>query len=89
MEIEAKALEEGVNFAWEVGIKDLVVESDSQVVIDALKGNGIVLVCIANIIEGTGPKLLEFRHTIISKVKKQGNRPAHILTQYSIILMIM
>lgn len=29
MEIEAKTLEEGVNFALDVGIRDLVVESDS------------------------------------------------------------
>ena len=29
MEIVAKALEEGVNFSWDVGIRNLVVESDS------------------------------------------------------------
>ena len=67
MEIEARALDEGVNFSWEVGIRDLVVESDSQV---------------ATIIEGTRLKLLEFRHAIISHVKTQGNRPAHIFAQY-------
>ena len=38
--------------------------------------------CIANIIEGTWLKLLEFRHTIISHVKTQGNQPAHIFAQY-------
>ena len=53
MEIEAKALEEGVNFAWDIGIRDLVVESDSQIVIDALKGDGIAPMFIANIIEDT------------------------------------
>ena len=38
--------------------------------------------CIANIIDGTRLKLLEFRHAIISHVKTQGNRPAHIFAQY-------
>ena len=37
LEIEAKALEEGVSFAWDISIRDLVVESDSQIVIDALR----------------------------------------------------
>ena len=37
LEIEAKALEEGVSFAWDVSIRDLVVESDSLIVIDALR----------------------------------------------------
>ena len=83
MEIEAKALEEGVNFAWDVGIRDLVVESDSQIVIDAFKGDGIAPMFIANIIEGTRFKLLEFRRILIYHVKRLGNRPAHILAQYA------
>ena len=37
LEIEAKALEEGVSFAWDISIRNLVVESDSQIVIDALR----------------------------------------------------
>nr|POE60612.1 hypothetical protein CFP56_78225 [Quercus suber] len=37
LEIEAKALEEGVSFAWDVSIRDLVVESDSHIVIDDLR----------------------------------------------------
>ena len=49
LEIEAKVLEEGVSFAWDVNIRDLVVESNSQIVIDALRA-----VFIENVIEGHG-----------------------------------
>ena len=38
LEIEAKALEEGVSFAWDANIRDLVVKSDSH--IDTFKGHG-------------------------------------------------
>ena len=55
LEIEAKALEEGVSFAWNVSIRDLVVESDSHIVIDALR---VVTqhygVFVENVIEGHG-----------------------------------
>ena len=39
LETNAKAMEEGVLFAWDVGIWDSVVESDSMIVIDALMGS--------------------------------------------------
>ena len=39
LETNAKAMEEGVLFAWDVGIRDFVVESDSMIVIDALMGS--------------------------------------------------
>ena len=49
LEIKAKVLEEEVSFAWDVSIRDLVVESNSQIVIDALRA-----VFIENVIEGHG-----------------------------------
>ena len=55
LEIEAKALEEGVSFAWNVSIRDLVVESDSHIVIDALRVvTQHYAVFIENVIEGHG-----------------------------------
>ena len=39
LETNAKAMEEGVLFAWDVGIRDFVVESDLMIVIDALMGS--------------------------------------------------
>ena len=32
MEIEAKALEEEVLFAWDVGVREVIFECDSQIV---------------------------------------------------------
>ena len=50
-------MEERVLFPWDVGIRDIVVESDSMIVIDALMGSSDPLVVIANIIERTRQKL--------------------------------
>ena len=52
LEIEAKAMEEGVQFAWDMGIRDIVMESDSQIFIYALMGSSDSHMVIANIIEG-------------------------------------
>ena len=38
LEAEVKALEEGVLFAWDVGIPEVIVECDSQIVANALNG---------------------------------------------------
>lgn len=60
-----------------------MVASDSWIVIDAFKGDGITSMFIANIIEGTWFKLLELRRILIYHVKRQGNCPAYILAQYA------
>ena len=38
LEIEAKAMEEGVTFAWDAGIRDVIFEGDSKIISDALMG---------------------------------------------------
>ena len=60
MEAEVKPLEEGVSFAWDVGIRDALFKCDSKIVIDAVLGNHSPLVTIENIIEGIHLRLQDF-----------------------------
>ena len=83
MEIEEKALEEGVLFAWDIGVRDVVLKSDSKIVVDALIGTSEALVAIDNIVGGIKAKLQDFRCVEISHVKQDDNRPAHLLAQYA------
>lgn len=38
LEIKAKVIEIGVSFAWDIDTRDVVIESDSKVVVDTLLG---------------------------------------------------
>ena len=60
LEIEAKAMQEGISFAQDVGIREVGLECDSKIVSDALMGSCVPLVTISNILEGIRQKLLAF-----------------------------
>ena len=83
LEIEAKAMEEGISFACDVGIREVVLECDSKIVFDALMGSCVPPVTISNILEGIGQKLLAFQLAWVSHVKRQGNKTRHILEKYA------
>ena len=36
LEVEAKAMEVGVSFAWDVGIREVILECDSKIMSNAL-----------------------------------------------------
>ena len=50
MEIEAKAMEVGVSFASDVGIREVIFECDSKIVSNAFLGLCISLMIISNIL---------------------------------------
>ena len=52
-----------------LGVRDVVLESDSKIVVDALIGTSEALVTIDNIIGGIRAKLQDFRCVKISHVK--------------------
>nr|XP_023923148.1 uncharacterized protein LOC112034569 [Quercus suber] len=53
VEIEAKAMEAGVSFARDVGIREAVFEGDSLIICKALQGGGGAPSSIQNVLEGT------------------------------------
>ena len=79
----AKALEEGVLFDWDIKVQDVVLKSDSKIVVDTLIGISEAPVAIDNIIGKISAKLQDFRCVEISHVKRNGNRLAHLLAQYA------
>lgn len=52
LETEAKALEIGVKFSEEVGLRDVVFEGDLQVIINAIHDIGEAEASVHNIIHG-------------------------------------
>ena len=52
LETEAKALEESIFFAWDVGVRDVIFECNSQIVVDAVNDLCEPPIAIGNIIDG-------------------------------------
>lgn len=77
LEIKAKALEEGIPFAMDIGIQEFVLEGDSQVVINAIMGCShppslIALVCSL---------LHELYRVEVSQTRSDRNVPTHLLAK--------
>ena len=74
-------MEEAVNFAWDMGIRDCLFESDSLSV-----GNPMLRLTdpptfIVNVIAGALSQLYKFREVKFSHVVRSGNKVAHMLAQ--------
>ena len=83
VEIEAKAMEAGVSFARDVGIREVVFESDSLIICKALQGDGGAPSSIQNVLKGILELTTSLRSFSFSHVKRQGNVPTHLLAQFA------
>ncbi|KAK7843624.1 hypothetical protein CFP56_012120 [Quercus suber] len=83
LETEVKSLEIGVKFVEEVGLRDVVFEGDSQLIINAVQGIGEAAALVQNIIHGVLQKAQCFRTFDFLHIKRQGNAPAHLLAQHA------
>ncbi|KAK7839286.1 hypothetical protein CFP56_018191 [Quercus suber] len=83
LKAEAKALEIGVSFAMEVGIRDVTFEGDSLAVCNAVHGLAAIEPSAQNIVTGFLKLVQGFRTFEFSHTKRQGNVPAHVLAQHA------
>ena len=81
LEIEAKAVEDGVQLAWDLGLKRIIIESDSQTVVNAIRDQSVVLSSIQHVIEGIGVDLRWFDAWKVSQICRETNSAAHILAR--------
>ena len=86
LEAEAKAIEIGVTFAMEVGIRDVTFAGDSLAVCYAVHGLSAKAPLVQNIVTGFLKLVQGFRTFDFSHTKRQGNVPAHVLAQHAINL---
>ena len=66
-----------------MGVREVVFESNSKIIIVALQEVSKPLTIICNIIEGIQQKLQDFRRVQVNHVKREGNRPTHNLAQHA------
>ena len=83
LETEAKAMEVGIQFALDVGVRDVTFEGDALSICNALRGVGEVSTSVQNIIVGMSHLVKAFRTYAFSHTKRQGNIPAHLLAQHA------
>nr|POF02663.1 hypothetical protein CFP56_38130 [Quercus suber] len=84
---ESKALEAGILFALCRGCLAVVLEGDSQVLINALMGSSPAPSAMVSVIEGILELCKGFSQFQFSHVKRQGNMSAHLVAKnaYSIV----
>ena len=82
LEVEAKAVEEGVQFARDLSLGKIVIESDSQVVVNSLRVPGLTQSCVQKVIDGTR---LDLRWLAwdVSHMCRGCNTAAHFLARHA------
>ena len=83
LEEEAKAVEVALQFARDVGISDFIMEVDSLIVYNALCGHSSPPSSVATIISGAIRFCGLFHRVEFSHIRRQGNKPAHILAKHA------
>ena len=83
LEAKAKAMDEATVFAWDIGVRDVIFESDPMLVCHAMENPMDVPVSISTVVSGFCSRLPTFCTFQSSHVRRQGNRPAHILAAFA------
>ncbi|KAL0001132.1 hypothetical protein SO802_014913 [Lithocarpus litseifolius] len=83
LEAEAKALDEAIMFARDIGVQDIIFESDSRIVYHALADPTNAPISISSIVSGTRFRLPEFWTFETSHVRRQAKKSAHALAAYA------
>ena len=83
LEVEAKAVEEGVQFARDLSLGKIVVESDSLVVVNSLHTPALTQSCIRKVIDGTRLDLGWFIAWEVAHTHRCCNNAAHFLARYA------
>ena len=83
LEVEAKAVEEGVQFARDLSLGRIVIECDSQAMVNSFCKQGPMQSNIQKVIEGTRLGLRCFDAREVAHTRRGSNSAAHIMARYA------
>ena len=81
LEVEAKAIEEGINLACDLGLWEVEIESDAQVVVKAITDAASCPSSILKVVEGINVGLGSLRQWSVKHTSKQTNFAMHIMAR--------
>ena len=84
LEVKAKAFKAGLQLARDMGYQDIILEGDSLILIRALCGLSSPPSTIDSMVVGMQLLCSDFRTVYVFHVRRQGNKPAHILAKYAL-----
>ena len=76
-------MEIAVHFAWEMGFREVYFETDSSNLKNILTGLSEAPASLEPVTAGILAQVDKFRFISFCHVKRDGNRPAHILAQFA------
>ena len=83
IEAKAMAVEVGVQFTKDVGIRDAMVEGDSLIMQRALNELAPRPPLVDAVIVGIKVSCADFHHIAFTHMRRQGNIPTHLLAKYA------
>ena len=87
LEIEAMAVQEGIELAWDLGLRQVVIESDSSTIFSALSSSTPPPWLIQKVIEGSKQSLKCFNTWSAIHVHRRGNVVAHLMEKNVITVL--
>lgn len=87
LEAEAMVVQEGILLAWDLGLKEIVIESDSLIVIFAFLNTTPPPWSIQKVIEGSEQSLKCFNSWSAIHVCRNGNIAAHLMVKNAITVL--
>ena len=81
LEAKVKAMEAGIDLAWDLGLKHIILKGDAQLIIHALKGYVAPPKTILKIIEGSRNFSQKFSSWKVVHTNRINNSAANVLAR--------